>query len=535
MKTLGFKNVVPAILAMLVAGPVLAQTVPRLELSPLVSGADRFAWKIKKASWSETDEAEYSAFVQGLGAAIEAKKCNTVAKCMKSSANPFFSTDPAGLRYYADCADLPYFLRAYFAWKKGLPFSFVSGISLRDPNDPGKKDIRYTKNGNKPWRRTDSAARAANQFVSAKDTLNWIIGDHVSTATMRMPGIPVAGEANGDFYAIPLQRGHVRPGTLIYSADGHAAVVYQIQRDGLIKTIDAHPDNSITLTAYGTRFLRGNPNVGAIFKNFRPVELVGAQADAEGNLVGGSVRVKPDTEISQVNYEQIRTKIGSNSEFYAWVRQRVAETGFKIDIVQDFKTSTETLCRLVSQRREAVDHAIAAQVDKKNNPDRMVRNIFGAEGEWETYSSPGRDVSLRIGYKSALDSLKFNVTRLRSGDPTYVYTGTNLSSDLFAVYKQVAASCPLVYTSRSGVRQSLDLEQVRLRLFKISFDPYHCIDLRWGDVAAGERVCGEDMRWYNAEQYLRNLTVRDLESNHGLSIEEMEIVNADKNSPPAYD
>ena len=32
--------------------------------------------------------------------------------------------DADGLRLVPDCADLPYFLRAYFAWKLGLPFGF---------------------------------------------------------------------------------------------------------------------------------------------------------------------------------------------------------------------------------------------------------------------------------------------------------------------------------------------------------------------------------------------------------------------------
>ena len=30
--------------------------------------------------------------------------------------------------FNADCADLPYMLRAYFAWKNGLPFAYSAPV-----------------------------------------------------------------------------------------------------------------------------------------------------------------------------------------------------------------------------------------------------------------------------------------------------------------------------------------------------------------------------------------------------------------------
>jgi len=43
--------------------------------------------------------------------------------------------DEGGLRMEPDCADLPYFLRAYFAWKLGLPFGF-SDCTRGDAGQP---------------------------------------------------------------------------------------------------------------------------------------------------------------------------------------------------------------------------------------------------------------------------------------------------------------------------------------------------------------------------------------------------------------
>ena len=50
----------------------------------------------------------------------------------------------AGVKFRSDCADLPYVLRFYFAWKRGLPFGYVSAVEPRGPT----RDFRYTATGN---------------------------------------------------------------------------------------------------------------------------------------------------------------------------------------------------------------------------------------------------------------------------------------------------------------------------------------------------------------------------------------------------
>lgn len=543
MRDLRFPLLLSSFSAALIAGTVSsaqAQSsveVPRVDLQRLgqtVPGYDPTAFKMQKTTWSAQDEAEFVAFVQSIGTAVENRKCNTVANCMKSAANPFRSSDPKNFRYYSDCADWPYFARGYFAWKKGLPFSFVSAVRPRNANDEKKDDLRYTRDGNKPTRRIDSVA-SWDAFPSATFIVGRSLSDAISTAMFRMPVIPQAGEALSDFHAVPVNRDAVRPGTALYSADGHVAMVYRITTDGIIKVIDAHPDNSLTLNEYGPRFIRSRSVQGAIFKNFRPLQLIDATPDAEGNLIGGSIRVLSDNEIPEVNYEQAKLSFPTPSDYFFWVRRRMAASDFKIDVLQDFKRSVENLCNVVGQRVHAVNTAIQAGMDDKPNPERMVKNIFGADGEWEEYSSPGRDISLRLNYKATLDSLKYNVESLRAGKEGFKYGGNNLAQDLFDMYRTIATSCPVSYTSRDGSVRKLDLEQVRVRLFQISFDPYHCIDLRWGDIEAGRRLCGEDMRWYAAEQYLRNLTERRTADSHDLSIEEMEAENLAKNQPFQWD
>ena len=49
--------------------------------------------------------------------------------CLRNAANPYRKSDQAFLDIDVDCAKLPYMLRAYYAWKNWLPFSFVDGLS----------------------------------------------------------------------------------------------------------------------------------------------------------------------------------------------------------------------------------------------------------------------------------------------------------------------------------------------------------------------------------------------------------------------
>src|SRR5690554_849440 len=108
--------------------------------SATTAHAQSALWRITKERWDASDEKAWQDFVAGLGAA----DCWTFDECIKSPANPYRHTDPK-TRFYVDCADMPYVLRAYFAWKNGLPFAWQS--AMRSADGPGG-DIRYSTVGN---------------------------------------------------------------------------------------------------------------------------------------------------------------------------------------------------------------------------------------------------------------------------------------------------------------------------------------------------------------------------------------------------
>src|SRR3954467_2549854 len=128
--------------------------------------------RIRSEAWTQADERGYGEFI----AAIGQSNCRTVDGCLRNAANPFRASDPEDVRFESDCADLPYFLRFYYAWKRGLPFSYVSAVSPRGRS----RDIRYSASGNRVEARRD--------VLTGTDALAVMnrLRDGISSATYRI-------------------------------------------------------------------------------------------------------------------------------------------------------------------------------------------------------------------------------------------------------------------------------------------------------------------------------------------------------------
>jgi len=99
--------------------------------------------------------------------------------------------------FRSDCADLPYVLRFYYAWKRGLPFSYVQDVSPRGRS----RDIRYSARGNQVEARRD--------VLSGEDALAVLenLRDAISSATYR-----IHPEQEGDdLYSPALAPRTIRP------------------------------------------------------------------------------------------------------------------------------------------------------------------------------------------------------------------------------------------------------------------------------------------------------------------------------------
>jgi hypothetical protein len=70
----------------------------------------------------------------------------------------------------------------------------------------------------------------------------------------------------------------------------------------------------------------------------------------------------------------------------------------------------------------------------------------------------------------------------------------------------------------------MTFDDMAQRLFRLSFDPYHCIELRWG-ADGDERASCPDAKpriaWYEAEQRLRNQPDRTYDAFMGFTVKEL--------------
>lgn len=480
--------------------------------------------RITRETWSDTDERDYSDFISALGNA----RCGSIDRCLKSSANPFAKTDPAGIYYHTDCADLPYFLRAYFAWKRGLPFSYISSVSPRGRTS----DIRYTASGNSIASRQDVLSNS-----TTGPSLLIRLSDIISSAMYRLhPDME-----GTDLYPVRIDRKSLKPGTVLYDPNGHLAIVYKVEDDGRVLFMDAHPDNSLTRGTYGKKFVRSSPGMGAGFKNWRPIRLVGASKTPDGTLVGGHVEFAKNSEIADFSTEQFFgnasrpadrewasgafTLDGQIVDYYDYVRAKMGGGSLTFEPVQEVRNMVRANCEDIRYRAEAVDLAIKSGVQNRAHPSRLPSNIYGTEGEWEEYSTPSRDARLKTSFKELRDQVQRFVEWRNSGDRRIKYEGTNLPAALLAAYDQEAAQCTITYLRSNGTSVPLGYEEVRARMFDLSFDPYHCIERRWGASRPDElSSCRDDASkadWYAAQKYLRNQIDRTYDVRMDFTLDEL--------------
>jgi hypothetical protein len=482
---------------------------------------------IRQAAWTPADERDYGEFI----AAIGASGCRTVDSCLHDPANPFAASDPRGAQFRSDCADLPYVLRFYYAWHRGLPFSYIADVSPRGR----ASDIRYSPRGNEIEARRDILTGA--DALDILDTLR----DAVSSASYRIhPELEEPYES--DFYSPALAPKSIRPGTVIYDPNGHLAIIWKVESDGRLRYIDAHPDNSLTRGFYDQRFVRASPGMGAGFKNWRPVRLEGAMRRDDGALLGGHVRHARNDEIADFSLAQFfgtgaRPRLDSdwkdgrfilNGEamgYYDYVRAKMAGGSLRFDPVREVADMVNSNCADLSYRADAVNLALEAGLQNQNEPDRLPVNIYGSEGDWEDYSTPSRDARLKTAFKELRDAAERFMTLYQAHDSRLVYQGTDLAQDMLSAYDRAASACTVGYTRSDGSPVSFGYEEAGRRLFRMSFDPYQCVERRWGAQGDELSTCrdGSGKRaWYAAEQNLRNQIDRTYEARMDWSLAQLQ-------------
>jgi hypothetical protein len=500
-------------------------TVSASKPQPLATPSGSF-WQVRN-NWNSTTESLFSAWIEKLFDAppdqdLSWKVWHEVLN--DRSRNFLFNhlgrgEDNARSGLRPDCADFAYFLRAYFAYKMGLPFGYSNcsrGAGGKPPKCYQWFDIEHpevTRPPPPPELEIASATPAAavppaptpallglfNRSQSAETPAlppvapltppkpkrpttfgEYLrdVGDVVHTGAVRVAG----SDDNTDFYTVPLTQQALRPGTVYADPYGHVLMlVHRVPelngKPGVFLAVDAEPDGSITRK----RFWRGNflfvhdPALGSPgFKHFRPIVR-----DKNGplrRLANAEIAKNPSYGDFSLDQSQM-----SAEDFYD--RMDDVMSPEPLDPVKAMTDAIASLNEQVRTRVTSVENGRkyqekqAGETPMPNGP-----SIFETTGAWEDYSTPARDFRLLI----AIDVVRGFPDRVVRRAARYAIPNGNsvadVKSQLQGVLGSELASRKISYTRSDGSQWTLSLKDVIARAadFEMAYNPNDCVELRWG-------------------------------------------------------
>ncbi len=379
----------------------------------------------------------------------------------------FTANEESRLRLAPDCADLPVFLRAYFAWKMGMPFGYRScsrGGEGEPPRcGPLASNLEFLPTDGNP----------------VKDFLDFVNGP-VRGAVHSASGRTLPSDENTDLYPVALTRGALRPGTVYADPYGHVMTIVRFVPQtgdayGMLVAADAQPDATIGMPRFwrGTfLFTPDTRDVGAGFKAFRPVFRSGATR----------VRAMTNAELSRtrefVPYSTMQYE-GSLDDFYD--RMDAVIDPSPLDPFAKLVSLVDALEDSVSRRLVSVDNAQAFLATRRATiPMPEGAEIFLTAGPWEDFSTPSRDLRLLI----ALDAVTGFPDRVARAPERYRIGTSDVDDVLTRLRTRLdteLASRRITYHGTGGREVTITLADVRARArgFEMAYNPNDCPERRW--------------------------------------------------------
>jgi hypothetical protein len=433
-------------------------------------------WPVTR-TWNQATEALYSAWVEKLfDDPLDAEPSwRALDEVTRQPARNFLhdhlglgEDDDHGLRLGPDCADLPYFLRAYFAWKVGLPFAW-SDCSRGEGGQPP----RCTR-----WH---SSAEVMQGGGDARARMQQFLSRDVAWGVQSGAGRAPAEDDRTDFYPTRLSADTLRPGTVYADPYGHTLVLVRhvaqtASSPGLLLAVDAQPDGTVARKRYwrGNFLFAVDPSLGSAgFKHFRPIVDDGG---ALRPLSNREILKNPDW--GDYSLEQYQ----SDAEgFYDRVDDVLSPV--PLDPVVAFRAVIAALDEQIRTRIRSVANGEAfAATHAGAIPMPEGAAIFETAGAWEDYATPSRDLRLLI----AIDVVR-GFPQKAARRPERFATPTagsraDVGATLNAMLRDEAAARRFEYTRSDGSPWTLTLGDVlaRTAAFEVGYDPNDCVEVRWG-------------------------------------------------------
>jgi cell wall-associated NlpC family hydrolase len=432
------------------------------------------AWKVERA-WSPALEDLYAAFVESLFShSMEGDPTwtNLHSLLQDEDRNILFNhlghREDLTLKMEPDCADLPYFLRAYFAWKMALPYGFRK-CNRGQSNSPPTCEATPQTNLSLP--KGAEPVRAFDRFVN---------GD-VRNVVHSASGRTGPGDDNTDYYPVPLTRRALRPGTLYADPYGHLLVIARwepqgFDRYGVLVAADAQPDGTVGLKRFwrGTfLFSSDTKTAGAGFKAFRPLVMRGGSLTPIGNDA-----LRPSSPYVPHSMDQYK---GTDDDFYDAMDALINPRPLDPFAMQVWLI--DALAEAVQFRLVAVDNG--EQFMKKQGGRAIDmpsgKAIFNTVGPWEDFATPSRDMRVLI----ALDTVQGFVDRAAKAPQRFGIDPDDAAATIARLREALAEELgkrTFSYVRTDGVTQTLTLQDLVARkpALEMAYNPNDCIEHRWG-------------------------------------------------------
>ncbi len=496
------------------AAPDACRTITReiavsAQKPPRPSTAPGSVWPIRN-SWNRATENLFSAWIAKLfDAPLDTepswKAWHEVLR--DRSRNILFdylglSEDNVTINLRPDCADFAYFLRAYFAYKIGLPFGYSncsrSGkcyqwFNIEHPEatrppppdqitasaDPASAPTLLQQMiGERPAPAAPATAAPAKRLgtPSFAEYLR-IVGDVVHSGSVRTS----ATDDNTDFYFVPLTQETLRPGTVYADPYGHVMMVVRRVPEsggaaGILLAVDAEPDGTVARKRFwrGTFLFAHEPTFGSAgFKHFRPI--VRGENGALRRLT--NAQIAKNADYGDFSPEQSQLAV---DDFYD--RMDAALSPEPLDPFSAMKEAITALEEQVNTRVTSIENGRKYQDGhgEITMPDGPA--IFATTGAWEDFSTPARDFRLLI----AIDVVRGYPDRVARHPERYAMpSGKNVAEVKAELQKVLAAELAarkFSYTRSDGSTWTLTLKDALERAgnFEMAYNPNDCVELRWG-------------------------------------------------------
>ena len=413
---------------------------------PKPRGVDNSVWPIRE-TWNRSTENLYSAWIEKMfDAPLDATlSWPALHEVLRDRSRNFLHNhlglNEDGIKMFIrpDCADLPYFLRAYFAFKIGLPYGYAKctrgsaggppkcfafwNIQNLEPPPAGSHEeevaaalspspsgtastsaFDFFRQAGAPPASTPAPKAPAPAAKKPKGPppkpaglvpgFGWYL-QRVADAVHSGAGRTPLTDAQSDFYPVPLTQDTLRPGTVYADPYGHLLILVKRvpqteDTAGVILAVDAQPDGTVARK----RFWRGNflfaqdPALGGPgFKRFRPIV----------RDKNGLRRLSFDDIARHPHYGDFALDQGKLSIEAFYDRMDDVMSPAPLDPVRAMKEAIAALEEQVKARITSVENGRKFQNSGKGEasmPDGPA--IFETTGAWEDFSTPSRDLRLLI-------------------------------------------------------------------------------------------------------------------------------------------